>query len=130
MTMPQPTVANTGTTDLRSSTLARLRMELENSLRSYEERLLQVPAPDDIAMAVHRRNQNACDEILAALSRVSRAPMESAKPAAVRYRRTDSRSCRTPGTASDARNEPERSPDGGDTDQSTMSVLPAPSIHA
>ncbi|MCZ7534196.1 MAG: TraR/DksA C4-type zinc finger protein [Acidimicrobiia bacterium] len=70
MTMPQPTVLDT-TTDLRPATLARLKTELETALRSHEERLVQDPEQDDISMTVYRRSQEAHDEIVAALSRMS-----------------------------------------------------------
>lgn len=70
MTMPQPTVLGT-TTDLSSLTLARLKLELETTLRSHEERLVEAPEQDDIAMTVYRRSQSAHDEIVAALSRMS-----------------------------------------------------------
>ncbi len=69
MPMPQRTMSHVGIA-LPSLALARLNLELENLLRSYDERLVEVPGPDDIAMAVHRRHQNARDDVLAALSRV------------------------------------------------------------
>lgn len=94
MTMPQPTVLDT-TTDLRPATLARLKTELETALRSHEERLVQDPEQDDISMTVYRRSQEAHDEIVAALSRMSEVPTGSARPVAVRYQRTGLRSCPT-----------------------------------
>lgn len=68
MTMPQ-LVESTGVV-LPPATRARLASELEKALDFHEERLLQIPEPDDISMAVHRRSEEARDEVLAALSRI------------------------------------------------------------
>jgi RNA polymerase-binding transcription factor DksA len=71
MIIPQSAVSETAT-DLRPFTVARLKIELEKALQSYEKCLMQTePGPDDISMALQRRTQHACDETLAALARIS-----------------------------------------------------------
>lgn len=69
--MPQPAVTETAS-HLRPFTVARLKIELEKALQSYQERLLQTVAePDDISMALQRRTQRAHDETVAALARIA-----------------------------------------------------------
>lgn len=68
-TMLQPAVLDTAI-DVRPATVARLELELDTALESLEQRLLEAPQPDDIAMALFRRSQDVHDEFVAALSLV------------------------------------------------------------